>query len=187
MKYNIPEAVQHVIDQLKAVGIEATLVGGALRAAALGGTTNDYDLVIFGEREDFFSIDTEIERLGFRNQHHDEYCNNEGYVADWRKDDINIIMYDSCKVADWYDLIEVFDLNINQWYINEAGELENDYYDSETKLVTINPFRDGLGHAERLTQRIERFRSILPDLDWSEIEKRRRVNDYLGTEIVSYV
>lgn len=187
MKYNIPEAVQHVIDQLKLVGIEATLVGGALRAAALGGTTNDYDLVIFGERDEFFSMDTEIDRLGFRNQHYDEYCNNEGYVADWRKDDVNIIMYDSCKVSDWYDLVGIFDLNINQWYINESGELENEHYNPETKCVKINPFRDGLGHIERLSARIERFRTILPDLDWSEIDERRKVTKYFDTEIVTYV
>ena len=187
MKFNTPEHVQHVIDQLAAVGIEATLVGGALRDAALGGGSDDYDLAIFGDRENFYSIDMEVGRLGFKNFHHDEYACNEGYVADWRNGDINLIMYDEVKIGDVEALIGVFDLNINQWYVDEDGELQNDSYDPKTKLVVLNPKRDALGHIHRLSDRIEKFKSRLPDLDWSDIESRRRVMTGLYAGVVHYV
>lgn len=186
MKYNIPAHVQFIIDNLKWQVIDATLIGGALRAAALGGDVADYDLAIFGTRDEWYQYTGILQELGFQECHHDLYGDNEGYIGDWRLNDINVIMYDQSKVFDVQELIGCFDLNINQWYIGEDGELENDFWYEDTKLVEINPYRDGLGHMERLTQRILRFKEQLPQLDWSAIDKRRKVTVFLDTEIVTY-
>ena len=164
-------------------GYEAELVGGALRVQALGGETGDFDIaIIVDDSDELEALHRDVTqivcpKLGFQFQvaHYSEYGNTgNGFLADWRLEDINIIAYHREAVCDIDDLIGKFDLNINQWYRNDDGLLVNDFYDEDTKLVKINPKRDGLGQIVRLTDRIERFRSLYPDLDWSEIDSRRR-------------
>lgn len=164
-------------------GYNAALVGGALRVQALGGTTNDFDIaIIVADRDEAEALNKDVcqivlPKLGwqFLLQHFSsEYEDAQnGFVADWRFEDINIIAYSEDKVSDHTDLINKFDLNINQWYLDDEGVLQNDHYDPVTKLVKLNPYRDGLGHISRLTDRIQRFQKLYPELDWSEIEARK--------------
>ncbi|QHJ82581.1 MAG: hypothetical protein [Bacteriophage sp.] len=165
MNYTIPKHVQDVIDAAMKRGIELTLVGGALRDAVLGGEVSDYDLVYFGCRDDMYIdiVDLDI-NLGFKLQHHSPYDGEDGFVFDMRKDDVNIIMYDSKVINHVEALIGKFDLNINQFQL-ENGIITNDYFDGTT--VLINPVRDALGHTDRLGKRVQRFAAKYPDLDWS--------------------
>lgn len=67
----MPEHVQAVIDAAKEIGIELTLVGGALRDAVLGGEVSDYDLVFFSDHDSMYTHIMELDRdLGFTLQHH---------------------------------------------------------------------------------------------------------------------
>jgi tRNA nucleotidyltransferase/poly(A) polymerase len=71
MKFTMPEHVQAVIDAAKEIGIELTLVGGALRDAVLGGEVSDYDLVFFSDHDSMYTHIMELDRdLGFTLQHH---------------------------------------------------------------------------------------------------------------------
>lgn len=163
-------------------GYNAALVGGALRVQALGGETSDFDIAIIVDGNDELeALHRDVTRivcpkLGFNFQvsHYSEYGNSgNGFLADWRFEDINIIAYDIDVVSDIDDLIGKFDLNINQWYRDEDGNLVNDYFDKSTGVVQINPHRDGLGQINRLKDRIERFKIIYPELNWTAIDNRR--------------
>jgi hypothetical protein len=162
-------------------GYTAQLVGGALRVQAIGGTTNDFDIaVIVEDSDELDALHRDLTQivlpkmgLQFHVQHYSEYGDNEGFLADWRFEDINIIAYAGWVITDHTELVNKFDLNINQWYKNDEGDLVNDHFNKETGLVQINPYRDGLGHIVRLKDRIERFRGIYPFLDWSDIDSRK--------------
>lgn len=166
MKFTMPEHVQAVIDAAKEIGIELTLVGGALRDAVLGGDVSDYDLVFFSDHDSMYTHIMELDRdLGFTLQHHTPYEGEDGFVFDMRKDDINIIMYNEVIVDNAIDLIAKFDLNINQFFLSKGNNIINNRFDGMT--VHINPYRDALGHTERLGKRVKRFADKYPNLDWS--------------------
>lgn len=165
MKFTMPEHVQAVIDAAKEIGIELTLVGGALRDAVLGGEVSDYDLVFFSNHDSMYTHILELDKdLGFTLQHHTPYEGEDGFVFDMRKGDINIIMYNESVVDNAPDLIAKFDLNINQFMLMD-DTIVNGWFDGES--VHINPYRDALGHTERLGKRVQRFMDKYPSLDWS--------------------
>ena len=162
-------------------GYNAHLVGGALRVQALGGTTGDFDIAVIVEsQEELEALNRDVTcilcpKLGFPFivQHYSPYMDNGGFLADWRYEDINIIAYDKTCYNDVYDLVNSFDLNINQWYRDSEGNLVNDHFDTSTNVVQINPKRDGRDQVNRLKDRIERFRLTYPELDWTCIDNRR--------------
>lgn len=162
-------------------GYDAHIVGGALRVAALGGTTRDVDIaVIVSDVQEANALSNDLSILlrplgmCFELQHCKiGYESLNGFLADWRCDAINIIAYDKAIVRDVQGLVGAFDLNINQWYLDEGGELRNHFYDPETKLVKVNPERDNDFQNFRLEDRVTRFKADYPHLDWSEVDAQR--------------
>lgn len=165
---------------LNAAGYPSQIVGGALRVLALGGTTGDVDIAVL--LEDFTDLNRLqadlrilIQPLGydFALQHCSGlYSDSDGFVADWRCGDINIIAYNTERFTNGFtSLIGQFDLNINQWYFDAHDNLVNDYYVLEEKKVLVNPERDGGGRVNRFGERIARFKEALPHLDWSEVSQ----------------
>lgn len=182
MDFNLVEEVakaQHLVSVLQAAGYtETAVVGGALRVLALGGETADVDIaVICDDIRDYKNLALDVHILLSRianapfNHIHDKcgYDSTDGFLGDWRSGVINIIAYKKSDYADISELLDRFDLNINQWYLDNDGNLTNDYYDPDTKQVLVNPKRDGDYKENRLRDRIERFKASLPNLDWSEV------------------
>lgn len=180
MTFNLIETLakaQHAVGVLKAAGYtEAAVVGGALRVLALGGATQDVDIaVICEDTHDYECLTKDLHILiqpiiGERVIHcHDKsgYGSTDGFFGDFRLGNINVVAYDRSTYEDIGELISKFDMNINQWYIDDHGLLENDYFDGSK--VEINPHRDSCYKEARLDDRIKRFKESLPNLDWSGI------------------
>lgn len=159
----LPQIVQNDITVLRALQYEPHLVGGVLRVAALGGTTSDVDIALIVDHRDEVIMAT-LDRLGYNVQHiqDSKYANDtNGFLADYRKGDVNIILY-SAEVYDGIrDLVSSFDLNINKYYLHD-GVLCNDHFDGEFVIYTEN------SHHARHLERITRFRCEYPDLDWTQ-------------------
>lgn len=172
MNYTMPSNVALHIDAIQRhINLDVELVGGALRDAVLGGEVSDYDLVFVGDREQMYNYMYTLTTLGFEPCHHSEYASDEPYVFDMRKGVINIIMYDENIVSDIDELVSKFDMNINQYRLID-GQLINNYFDGKT--VKINPYRDALGHSNRLQDRVAKFKAKYPNLDWSVIDGMKR-------------
>ena len=180
MTFNLIETVakaQHIVGILKSAGYtETAVVGGALRVLALGGTTQDVDIaVICTNQYDYNCLVNDLRiliqpLLDERITHcHDKsyYGSTDGFFGDFRSGKINIVAYDKSAYDDIGELISKFDLNINQWYLDDNGLLENDFFDGST--VEINPERDVCRREGRLVERIERFKADLPELNWGGV------------------
>lgn len=160
---NLPDIVRADVNVLEAVQYEPHLVGGVLRVAALGGTTADVDIALIVNHNDT-TITTILERLGYTVQHVQEskYANEtNGFLADYRKDDINIILYSSVVYSDVQELVSSFDLNINKYYLQD-GKLCNNHFDG-----TVVVYTEDSNH-ERHLERITRFSKEYPNLDWTQ-------------------
>lgn len=182
MKYNqetvlpLVDQASTICDMLNAVGHKSQIVGGALRVLALGGTTGDVDIaVLVDDFNDFSNLQTrlwtsiKIAGYDFQLQHSTGgYAGNDGFLADWRSGDINIIAYTTEVYTDFNQLIDKFDMNINQWYYDDEGDLVNDHWSYTTNKVKVNPLRDNCTRLGRLDARVARFKADLPHLDWSE-------------------
>lgn len=162
---------------LRAAGYDAHLIGGALRVQALGGTTNDFDIAVITSHEEAREnlnrdlVHIVAPRLGmpFELQHLDENPYNDDvslFIADWRFEDINVIAYNQDVADNVADLVNTFDLNINQYYIDEDGVLCNDAF--KGVYVELNPKR--LGHNPHIVERVARFKEQYPTLDWSSVD-----------------
>lgn len=179
MNYNGTMTKAHfVVGILRAAGYDAHIIGGALRVAALGGITNDVDIAVlvdgFNEGQ-LLNKDTGIvlRKLGypFELMHSTPYTNTNGFVADWRFEDMNLIAYNSNVFSTVQDLVKSFDLNINGFYLNEDGFLQNDLFNSVSKQVIFNPFDATLTHDPiKARARVERFRKEYPELDWTAVD-----------------
>ena len=159
----LPQIVQDDITVLRALQYEPHLVGGVLRVAALGGTTADVDIALIVDHRDEVIMAT-LDRLGYNVQHMQDskYANDtNGFLADYRKGDVNIILYSAGVYSGIRDLVASFDLNINKYYLHD-GVLCNDHFDGEFIIYTEN------SHHKRHLERITRFRCEYPDLDWSQ-------------------
>lgn len=159
----LPQLVQDDITVLRALKYEPHLVGGVLRVAALGGTTADVDIALIVDHRDELILAT-LDRLGYDVQHTQDskYANDtNGFLADYRKGDVNIILYSAAVYSGVSDLVASFDLNINKYYLHH-GVLCNDHFDGEFVIYTEN------SHHARHLERITRFRCEYPNLDWSQ-------------------
>lgn len=159
----LPQNVQNDINVLRASQYEPHLIGGVLRVAALGGTTSDVDIALIVDCWDGF-ITVTLDHLGYSVQHTQDskYANDgNGFLADYRKGDVNIILYSAEVYGDVRDLVSSFDLNINKYYLHD-GVLCNDHFDGELVIYTES------NHHNRHPERITRFRCEYPDLDWSQ-------------------
>ena len=155
--------VKGLVSTLCNLQYDPLLIGGVLRVAALGGSTADVDIALIVPSNDKF-IHTTLEHLGFDLVHTQDskYADEtNGFLADYRKDDVNIILYSAAVYTDVRDLVSSFDLNINKYYL-EDGALCNDYFDGYVVLYTEN------SNHQRHLDRITRFSLEYPDLDWTQ-------------------
>lgn len=174
--YNNADTIAGV---LNAAGYPSQIVGGALRVLALGGTTSDVDIAVLVEDfRDSENLQADLRILlkplgyHFSLQHSTGgYAGNDGFLADWRSGDINIIAYTTEVYTDFNQLIGKFDMNINQWYYNAEGMLANAHYSHVNRKVKVNPLRDKCTRLGRLDSRVARFKADLPHLDWSAVGK----------------
>ena len=156
------------VNHLNALGHdEVGIIGGARRVQALGGSTTDIDIAVIIEPCKLYELRRDLESTSFQLQHFSPYEDSEGFFADWRSGSINIIAYDAETYSSIQDLIGRFDLNINQFYVDTNGNIQNDYFDGST--VKVNPKRDHQHQTGRLDSRIRRFQDLYPELDWSSL------------------
>lgn len=159
----LPQVVQHDVTVLEALQYEPHLIGGVLRVAALGGKTADVDVALIVSSKDTF-IHEVLCKAGFTLVHTQDskYADEtNGFLADFRKDDINVILYSDAVYADVQNLVSSFDLNINKYYLRD-GVLCNDHFDGYNVVYT-----ESSNHTRHL-KRITRFSAEYPDLDWSQ-------------------
>lgn len=160
---NLTQVVQDDVQALKTLHYEPHLVGGVLRVAALGGTTHDVDIaLIVGSRD--MAIRVVIERMGYDLQHTQDskYADEtNGFLADYRKEDVNIILYSAAVYEGVADLVASFDLGINKYYLKE-GVMCNDHFNGKDVIYTEN------SNHKRHLERIQRFATEYPDLNWEQ-------------------
>lgn len=148
---------------LQSLQYEPEFVGGVLRVAALGGKTADVDIACIVSSKDTF-IHEVLHKVGFTLEHTQDskYADEtNGFLADFRKDDVNVILYSDAVYADVQDLVSSFDLNINKYYLKD-GVLCNDHFNGYNVVYT-----ESSNHRRHL-ERIARFSAEYPDLDWSQ-------------------
>ena len=155
--------VEGLVQTLRNLQYDPLLIGGVLRVAALGGSTADIDVALIVPSDDKYIHNT-LKHLGFDLVHTQDskYAGEtNGFLADYRKDDVNIILYSATVYIGVRDLVSSFDLNINKYYLKD-GELCNDYFDGRVVLYTEN------SNHQRHLDRITRFSLEYPDLDWTQ-------------------
>jgi len=167
---------------LERLGYAVSIVGGALRVAALGGTTQDVDIAVLVDGVDGLSrLENDVHEVlnrvplcdeEFRYSHERSYSDSDGFLADWRSGKVNLIAYNSNCYPTIKSLVDQFDLNINQWYVHPTKGMVNDYieFDNHVVSVIVNPKRDCQGHTLRLADRIQRFKLIYPHFNWSKVD-----------------
>lgn len=171
----IPQAVLTTLKSFNDTEVlsEAALCGGALRDLYLGGTVNDYDIfsvVRSGDLESIHEIVNILEDMGFYMQHvHGAgYVEgSDGFIGDWRKGDINFILYAKPKYVTLENLVQEFDLNLNAFIYQPYGDnkiINVAGWDKTKPVEVLNSLKD-----IRAGVRIPKFMSKYPDLDWSKI------------------
>lgn len=158
------EQAAPIIKSLTTLKFQPEVIGGVLRVEALGGSTKDIDIAIRVTPEDYAWARKVLLVAGYEVQHacNTEYAKGLGFFADFRKGDVNVIVYNRNLYPTHASLIESFDLNINKYY-EEAGRLRNDCFDGTVVLYSAHHL-----HLPR-PERIERFRSEYPHLNWEAV------------------
>lgn len=160
----LAERPRHILDDS---GYIVGIVGGVLRSIALGGTTHDVGIAVLVAPTDFANLVHDINKQlpDFQVQHicNNEYAKNQGFLADWRSGDVNIVAYSLDAFATLPELISSFDLNINMYYMDSADNICNDHFDGHTVTYNQNPL-----HLPR-PERVARFKVEYPHLDWSNV------------------
>jgi len=171
-----------VVHILEKFGYMSSIVGGALRVVALGGTTQDVDIAVLVDgTEGLSTLEKEVDQIlnnipwcggDFEYSHARSYSDNDGFLADWRSGQINLIAYNSNCYPTIRSMVDQFDLTINQWYVSPTTGVSNDYlkYDNGKPIVEVNPKRDCQGHTIRLSDRIQRFKRIYPHFNWCKVD-----------------
>lgn len=171
-----------VVTILEKFGYVSSIIGGALRVAALGGTTQDVDIAVLVDGvEGLSTLEKEVDQIlnnipwcgeEFQYSHARSYSDSDGFLADWRSGKINLIAYNTNCYPTIKSLVDQFDLTINQWYVSPTTGVTNDHlkYDYGTPVVEVNPKRDCQGHTLRLSDRIQRFKLIYPHFNWSKVD-----------------
>lgn len=171
-----------VVSILEKMDYNVSIIGGALRVVALGGTTQDVDIAVLVDGTDGLNIlEQEVNQVlnnipwygeEFSYSHTRSYSDSDGFLADWRSGRVNLIAYNSNCYPTIKSLVDQFDLNINQWYVHPTTGVTNDYLDYSDGILSvhINPKRDCQGHTLRLSDRIQRFKLIYPHFNWSKVD-----------------
>lgn len=165
--YPLPVEVQGTLDLLRSRNIYAYLAGGAVRDMVLGHTPKDYDIFIISESPDeTLVMDSLIRELGFEQQHQASY-DSEGYLCDYRKDSVNIVIYSDHLYFGIGGLVLGFDLNLNMWLYDdvEEDELQNLANWSPNDPIEVKNRNKSL----RVQARITKFKERYPELDWSRV------------------
>ena len=110
-----------------------------------------------------------IEGFDVQHSHGNGYVEgSDGFIADFRRGDINFILYSSTGYYSVEALVSDFDLNLNAWMyqpydpddriINVVG------WDKTKPVEVMNKLKD-----MRANRRIPRFVQKYPELDWSGV------------------
>lgn len=163
----VPVEVTETLKMLRAHDAHAYLVGGALRDIILGKEPNDYDLFIVSESpEETDALHTALVLSGYTQQHASSY-DSEGYLTDYRKGDVNVVIYDNTLYSNIVELVQGFDLNINMYLYDDLEEMEiqNVVGWDITKPVAVH----NRSKSFRVQDRIFKFKSKFPELDWGQV------------------
>lgn len=173
----IPAEVKQELARLQEYEVlsDATLCGGAIRDLYLGGMVSDWDIFVVigsGDHDAVSNLFYAANAQGYEVQH--AHANgyiegSDGFIADFRKDDFNLIVYATSDHEDVLDLVNRFDLNINAWaYVptDEDYPIQNtaDWDDSQP-VEALDTSRD-----IRALVRVPKFKSKYPTLDWSSLD-----------------
>lgn len=160
---------QPIIAELARYGYNPAIIGGVLRVEALGGVTKDIDIAVRITPAVLGQCSTLLSKLGCVCVHVNtsKYNYRDGFLADFRVGDVNIILYNEYHFPSLTRLVNSFDLNINMFFEEEDvyGEMEvyNMQFNGET--VQYAPHHLHVPKPDRIT----RFRKEYPELDWSNI------------------
>lgn len=165
--FTVPDEVHEALALLRDIDSHAYLAGGALRDLVLGNEPNDYDVFVVSESpEETDCIHTELVMSGYVQQHCASY-DSEGYISDYRKGDVNVIIYSNTLYKNIVELIEGFDLNMNMFLYDdlEEREVQNLAGWDVTKPVKVH----NRSKSNRVQDRVFRFKKKYPTLNWREV------------------
>ena len=163
---------ENIVTYLRSAYVDAYIVGGALRHKVLGGGTADVDIAILCTLREYDNVRMLLPDV-FELQHDRAYEDNDGFLADYRYGDVNIIVYDESTYPTVDRLVGRFDMNINQFYLDpETDTIVNKHLVGD--VVKLNPLRGMEFYRERMIDRVEKFKGRLPNLDWSDVDSRKR-------------
>lgn len=163
---------ENVVAYLRNATIDAYIVGGALRHKVLGGGTADVDIAVLCTLGEYAGVQMLLPDV-FELQHDRAYEDNDGFLADYRCGNVNIIVYDESKYATIDNLVDRFDMNINQFYLDpETDKIVNKHLVGDK--VLLNPLRGNEFLRDRMIDRVHKFKGRLPHLDWSAVDAARR-------------
>lgn len=165
--YTVPDEVHTALKLLRDLDAHAYLAGGALRDLVLGGKPNDYDVFVISESpEETDSIHTTLVLSGYTQQHSASY-DSEGYLADYRKGAVNVVIYANKLYKNIIELVEGFDLNINMFLYDDLEEMvvQNVVGWYPTQPVQVHNRSKSI----RVQDRIFKFKNRYPHLDWSNV------------------
>lgn len=163
--YKPTAQVQEVLDCLKQLNHPVSIVGGALRAEVLGGTSKDVDIAIICGSYDLDLISKVLNKAP-EHVHQTKYAEQSAFLADWRLHGgmVNVIAYCVDSYSTIGELVLGFDFNINSFL-----------WDSSTHIIDTNGF-DGRNVlpcnycvGRRNPERIRRFVQEYPELNWTEV------------------
>lgn len=167
-KYTYSDEALGTLEKLSELGFEANVVGGQLRVAMHGGTTNDTDIAILCDWEDINSVGHILG--GILPVHKTNwYSRCPGYLADFRIGDVNVILYGRAIFDSIRTLVKSFDISINQYYLNEGMQIMHDDFDGVH--VQLTPYYGTVRSVGKppKPERVARFILEYPELDWSQV------------------
>ena len=165
--FKLPDEVHETLTYLRGNGFYAYLVGGALRDTLLGCEPKDWDIFcITSNPDETFKLHRNLVTKGFEQQHQASY-DSEGYLADYRKGNVNVVVYSDCLYTGIAPLVQGFDMNMNMWLYDDLEEMivYNVADWDTTKPVEIH----NRSKSHRVHARVTKFKERYPNLDWSKV------------------
>lgn len=149
---------QALIDYLKMYGVELVLAGGACRDIIHGCRPKDWDFFVLNQN-DHKALTTTLRKAGFRFDYTGKYGEArgnpeyKGVFKSWLGADVDIILWEN-PVANAEEVVERFDLNLNQYWM-EDGEIK--FKEDAPHLTGMVEVLKDHGDAERTKRLLQKF------------------------------